>query len=209
MPRMPKYLKREWAFFLGDCGRKKYNPLWQCLAKRCPAPHGIACLAGCGRCQVHPSQKNQIFPAVQRSQNQVACCRQPRKKRSQHQISRNALVQCLNKTVSHTVERNDGNGYQPAIQAGENHGRVLQHGKLVEPAVFSVRTKRMLLLPPTGCSGNGVSSADSSRGSTSTAGICRAMADCLVPHCSQKTESSAICAPHCSLKTITINLTFC
>ena len=20
MPRMPKYLKREWAFFLGDCG---------------------------------------------------------------------------------------------------------------------------------------------------------------------------------------------
>ena len=25
MPRMPKYLKREWAFFLGDCGRKKYN----------------------------------------------------------------------------------------------------------------------------------------------------------------------------------------
>ena len=27
MPRMPKYLKREWAFFLGGCGRKKYNPL--------------------------------------------------------------------------------------------------------------------------------------------------------------------------------------
>ena len=27
MLRMPKYLKREWAFFLGDCGRKKYNPL--------------------------------------------------------------------------------------------------------------------------------------------------------------------------------------
>ena len=27
MPRMPKYLKREWAFFLGDCGRKKYDPL--------------------------------------------------------------------------------------------------------------------------------------------------------------------------------------
>ena len=27
MPSMPKYLKREWAFFLGDCGRKKYNPL--------------------------------------------------------------------------------------------------------------------------------------------------------------------------------------
>ena len=27
MPRMPKYLKREWAFFLGDCGRKKHNPL--------------------------------------------------------------------------------------------------------------------------------------------------------------------------------------
>lgn len=28
MLRMPKYLKREWAFFLGDCGRKKYNPLF-------------------------------------------------------------------------------------------------------------------------------------------------------------------------------------
>ena len=28
MLRMPKYLKREWAFFLGDCGRKKYNPLY-------------------------------------------------------------------------------------------------------------------------------------------------------------------------------------
>ena len=27
MPRMPKYLKREWVLFLGDCGRKKYNPL--------------------------------------------------------------------------------------------------------------------------------------------------------------------------------------
>ena len=27
MLRMPKYLKRKWAFFLGDCGRKKYNPL--------------------------------------------------------------------------------------------------------------------------------------------------------------------------------------
>lgn len=27
MLRMPKYLKREWAFFLGDCGREKHNPL--------------------------------------------------------------------------------------------------------------------------------------------------------------------------------------
>ena len=25
MPRMPKYLKREWAFFLDERGRKKYN----------------------------------------------------------------------------------------------------------------------------------------------------------------------------------------
>ena len=27
MPRMPKYLKREWAFFLDERGRKKYNAL--------------------------------------------------------------------------------------------------------------------------------------------------------------------------------------
>ena len=25
MPRMPKYLKREWAFFLDECGKKKYS----------------------------------------------------------------------------------------------------------------------------------------------------------------------------------------
>ena len=25
MPRMPKYLKREWAFFLDERGRKKYS----------------------------------------------------------------------------------------------------------------------------------------------------------------------------------------
>ena len=25
MPRMPKYLKEEWAFFLDERGRKKYN----------------------------------------------------------------------------------------------------------------------------------------------------------------------------------------
>ena len=28
MPRMPKYLKREWAFFLDERGRKKYNELY-------------------------------------------------------------------------------------------------------------------------------------------------------------------------------------
>ena len=27
MPRMPKYLKREWAFFRAERGRKKYNEL--------------------------------------------------------------------------------------------------------------------------------------------------------------------------------------
>ena len=27
MSRMPKYLKREWAFFLDERGRKKYNEL--------------------------------------------------------------------------------------------------------------------------------------------------------------------------------------
>ena len=28
MPSMPKYLKREWAFFLDERGRKKYNELY-------------------------------------------------------------------------------------------------------------------------------------------------------------------------------------
>ena len=28
MPRMPNYLKREWAFFLDERGRKKYNELY-------------------------------------------------------------------------------------------------------------------------------------------------------------------------------------
>ena len=28
MPRMPKYLKEEWAFFLDERGRKKYNELY-------------------------------------------------------------------------------------------------------------------------------------------------------------------------------------
>ena len=31
MPRMPKYLKREWAFFLDGRGRKAYNE----LCRRC------------------------------------------------------------------------------------------------------------------------------------------------------------------------------
>ena len=35
MPRMPKYLKREWAFFLGDCRQKKYNPLCRKRERSC------------------------------------------------------------------------------------------------------------------------------------------------------------------------------
>ena len=29
MPRMPKYLKEKWAFFLDERGGKKYNELWE------------------------------------------------------------------------------------------------------------------------------------------------------------------------------------
>ena len=47
MPRMPKYLKKEWAFFLDQRGRKKYNELcrkcersckqsFRCLVIECP-----------------------------------------------------------------------------------------------------------------------------------------------------------------------------
>ena len=35
MPRMPKYLKREWAFFLGNCRLKKYNTLCRKRERSC------------------------------------------------------------------------------------------------------------------------------------------------------------------------------
>lgn len=35
MPRMPKYLKIEWAFFLDERGRKKYNELCRKCEKHC------------------------------------------------------------------------------------------------------------------------------------------------------------------------------
>ena len=35
MPRMPKYLKREWAFFFDECGRKKYNELCRKCERSC------------------------------------------------------------------------------------------------------------------------------------------------------------------------------
>ena len=35
MPRMPKYLKREWAFFLDELGRKKYNELYRKCERSC------------------------------------------------------------------------------------------------------------------------------------------------------------------------------
>ena len=35
MPRMPKYLKREWAFFLDERGRKKYNELCRTCERSC------------------------------------------------------------------------------------------------------------------------------------------------------------------------------
>ena len=35
MPRMPKYLKREWAFFLDERGRKKCNELCRKCERSC------------------------------------------------------------------------------------------------------------------------------------------------------------------------------
>ena len=35
MPRMPKYLKEEWAFFLDERGRKKYNELCRKCERSC------------------------------------------------------------------------------------------------------------------------------------------------------------------------------
>ena len=35
MPRMPKYLKEEWAFFLDERGRKKYNEFCRKCERSC------------------------------------------------------------------------------------------------------------------------------------------------------------------------------
>ena len=35
MPRMPKYLKKEWAIFLDERGRKKYNDLYRKCERIC------------------------------------------------------------------------------------------------------------------------------------------------------------------------------
>lgn len=35
MPRMPKYLKEEWAVFLDERGRKKYNELCRKCSQCC------------------------------------------------------------------------------------------------------------------------------------------------------------------------------
>ena len=35
MPHMPKYLQREWAFFLDERGRKKYNELCRKCERSC------------------------------------------------------------------------------------------------------------------------------------------------------------------------------
>ena len=35
MPRMPKYLKEEWAFFLDERGRKKYSELCRKCERSC------------------------------------------------------------------------------------------------------------------------------------------------------------------------------
>ncbi|MDD3882758.1 MAG: hypothetical protein PHI27_10985 [Eubacteriales bacterium] len=35
MPRMPKYLKKEWEIFLDDRGRKKYNDLCRKCERSC------------------------------------------------------------------------------------------------------------------------------------------------------------------------------
>ena len=42
MPRMPNYLKREWAFFLDERGRKKYNELCRKCERSCEL---------CGKCE--------------------------------------------------------------------------------------------------------------------------------------------------------------
>ncbi len=41
MPRMPKYRKEEWAFFLDERGRKKYNELCRKMRKELQAEDAI------------------------------------------------------------------------------------------------------------------------------------------------------------------------
>lgn len=45
MPRMPKYLKREWAFFLDERCRKKYNELCRKCERSCKQSFSATCLS--------------------------------------------------------------------------------------------------------------------------------------------------------------------
>lgn len=45
MPRMPKYLKREWAFFLDERGRKKYNEFCRKCKRSCKQSFRATCLS--------------------------------------------------------------------------------------------------------------------------------------------------------------------
>ena len=56
IPRMPKYLKREWAFFLDACGRKKYNELCRKCERDCKQSFRAAII----RCPYYLSKRRQV-----------------------------------------------------------------------------------------------------------------------------------------------------
>ena len=53
MPRMPKYQKREWDFFLNDRGRKAYNQ----LCRRCENNYKQSFRAVIIECPVYQSKR--------------------------------------------------------------------------------------------------------------------------------------------------------
>ena len=61
MPRMPKYLKREWAFFLDERGRKKYNELCRKCERSCKQKsRDTGRKARCRRC--HKRTADTVYP---------------------------------------------------------------------------------------------------------------------------------------------------
>lgn len=57
MPRMPKYFKKEWAIFLDDIGRKKYNELCRKCERGCKQSFRVQVI----ECPIFLSKRRKIY----------------------------------------------------------------------------------------------------------------------------------------------------
>lgn len=65
MPRMPKYLKEEWAFFLDERGRKKYNELCRKCERSCKQSFRATVIQWRATVSCTPSKSKSINPPTQ------------------------------------------------------------------------------------------------------------------------------------------------